>query len=161
MAEIRISVIGAGHCGPDTAAMAERLGAGIAARGWTLVCGGLGGVMTAAAKGARQAGGRTLGILPGLDRGDANPYIETSVATGLGQMRNMLVVANGDVVVAVEGGAGTLSEIGHALKAGRTVVAMGAWKDIPGVIPASGPEEALDLAARALPPGASAAPKES
>ncbi|WP_461209585.1 TIGR00725 family protein [Desulfocurvus sp. DL9XJH121] len=150
MAEIRISVIGSGRCGQETQALARELGAGIAARGWTLVCGGKEGVMRAAAQGAVENGGKTVGILPGLDPRDANPYIQTAVATGLGQMRNMLVIANGDVAVAVEGGAGTLSEIGHALKHGRKVVALGAWKDLPGVIPADGPGEALDLAARIL-----------
>ena len=148
--EIRISVIGAGRCGPEVRDVARRLGAGIALRGWTLVCGGLGGVMNAAARGAGEAGGRTIGIVPGLDPADANPYIQTSLATGLGQMRNLLVVANGDLAVAVEGGYGTLSEIALALKHGKPVVAIGAWKDIPGVVAARSAEEALELAEREL-----------
>lgn len=148
--EIRISVIGAGRCGQDVLDVAESVGAGIAARGWALVCGGLGGVMAAAAKGACDAGGQTIGIVPGLDPADANPYIQTSIATGLGQMRNLLVIANGDAAIAVEGGNGTLSEIALALKHNKPVVAIGAWKDVPGVIAADGPEHALELAEQAV-----------
>lgn len=147
---VRISVIGAGQCDEAVAEKAHRLGTFIARRGWELVCGGKGGVMRAASQGASEAGGQTLGVLPGLDRDDANPYIDTAVATGLGQMRNLLVVMNGDAVIAVEGGYGTLSEVALALQAGRTVIAMGTWKDIPGVLAASGPEEAVELAAGAL-----------
>ncbi|MBU1003098.1 MAG: TIGR00725 family protein [Proteobacteria bacterium] len=146
----RISVIGAGECDDAVRASAHRLGELNAARGWKLVCGGRGGVMQAVCQGARDAGGQTIGILPGLDQGDANPYIETAVVTGLGQMRNLLVVMNGDLVIALEGGYGTLSEVALALKAERTVIAMGTWKVIPGVIPASGPEEAVQLATRDL-----------
>lgn len=148
--DVHVSVIGAGRCNDEVRATARELGALIAARGWTLVCGGLSGVMEAAARGAREAGGHTVGILPGADRRGANPYIETALATGIGQMRNALVVQNGDVVIAVEGGYGTLSEIALALKSGRAVVALGAWKDIPGVVPASGPAHAVELAARIL-----------
>lgn len=147
---VQVSVIGAGTCGPQVLEDAREIGRLIAGRGWTLVCGGLSGVMEAAARGAREAGGRTVGILPGLDRDAANPYIETVVVTGIGQMRNSLVVQNGDVAIAVEGGAGTLSEIGLALKSGRAVVALGTWKDLPGVIPASGPAEAVALAEKQL-----------
>lgn len=101
--------------------------------------------MTAVCQGAQSRGGRTIGLTPGESRHDANEFVEVPIATGLGQMRNFLVVLNGDVVVAVEGGAGTLSEIGHALKHGRKVVAMGAWSGLPGVIKAKNPEDTLQL----------------
>ena len=146
--EKRVSVIGAGDCGPELAETARRLGRLLAERGFTLVCGGLGGVMAAAARGAREAGGRTVGILPGLDRSAANPYIDLPLVTGLGPMRNFLVVANGDVAVAVEGGSGTLSEIGLALKIGRPVVGLGRWTSLPGVCGVATPEEAADAAER-------------
>lgn len=148
--EIHISVIGAGSCDDIVRATARQLGKLIARRGWTLVCGGLAGVMEASAQGARDAGGKTVGILPGLDRSDANPFIETALPTGLGQMRNALVVAGGDLAIAVEGGYGTLSEIALALKSGRAVIAIGSWKDIPGVLPAKDPAQAVDLAAEHL-----------
>ncbi|MBN2141355.1 MAG: TIGR00725 family protein [Desulfovibrionaceae bacterium] len=139
-----VSVIGAGSCPPEVSARAERLGRLIAESGLDLVCGGLGGVMEAASRGAKAAGGRTLGILPGLDKRAANPFIDSAVVTGLGHMRNFLVIANGDAVIALEGGNGTLSEIGLALKSGKFVVAVGAWSGLPGVTPATGPEEAVD-----------------
>lgn len=149
--EKRVSVIGAADCGPELAETARLLGRLLAQRGFTLVCGGLGGVMTAAARGAREAGGRTVGILPGLDRSAANPYIELPLVTGLGPMRNFLVVANGDVAVAVEGGSGTLSEIGLALKIGRPVVGLGRWASLPGVCAVDTPEEAAAAADRLCP----------
>lgn len=144
----RASVIGAGDCGPELAETARSLGRHLAQRGFTLVCGGLGGVMAAAARGAREAGGRTVGILPGLDRSAANPYIDVPLVTGLGPMRNFLVVANGDVAVAVEGGSGTLSEIGLALKIGKPVVGLGRWSSLPGVCGVATPEEAAAVADR-------------
>jgi hypothetical protein len=140
---VRIAVVGSGSCGPKTAHKATRLGELLAEAGFEVFCGGLGGVMEAVCRGARSRGGRTVGIVPGQSRLEANEHVEVPVATGMGQMRNFLVALNGDVIVAVDGGAGTLSEIGHALKMGRKVVAIGAWADLPGVIPADGPEEAL------------------
>ena len=145
MSATRVSVIGAGRCGPDTAETAYALGQGIARHGHVLVCGGLGGVMEAACRGAVEAGGETLGILPGTDRTLANPWVRTVLATGLGPMRNYLVVLNGDLVMAVEGGAGTLSEIGLALKSGRTVIALGRHAGLEGVLPAEDVDQALAL----------------
>lgn len=139
----RVSVIGSGSCGPETEALASRLGGLIASHGWLLVCGGRLGVQRAACKGARDAGGTTLGILPGLDPAEANEFVDFPVVTGLGHMRNFLVVKNGDVAVAVEGGAGTLSEIGLALKSGVPVVALGRWSGLEGVVPAASAEEAV------------------
>ncbi|WP_018125163.1 hypothetical protein [Desulfovibrio oxyclinae] len=144
----RISVIGAGSFGAGgedrwLETEAESLGKLIADKGWELVCGGLGGVMEAACRGAFLAGGSTLGLLPGQDVDSANRWVSIPVATGLGQMRNHLVVLNGVAAVACGGGAGTLSEIGHALKSGRKVVAIGKWSELDGVIPATGAVEAV------------------
>ena len=122
----------------------------LARQGFEIVCGGLGGVMAAACRGAREAGGRTIGILPGDDPAEANPFVDVPIVTGLGIARNVLVVRNGDAVVAVAGEAGTLSEIGMALKLGRPVVALGRYAGLDGVHPAGSPEEAADLAASLL-----------
>ena len=122
---MRISVIGGGTCTDEEAEIAAAVGREIADRGHDLVCGGRGGVMAAACRGAREAGGHTLGILPGDDRSDANEDVDTVVTTGLGNARNVLVVMNGDGVVAVDGGTGTLSELGHALDLGRPVAGVG------------------------------------
>ncbi|GAB7022833.1 TIGR00725 family protein [Salidesulfovibrio brasiliensis] len=147
MKKVRISVIGAGRLpeegGVNLKTEAQRLGRLIAEAGWELVCGGLGGVMAEACRCAREAGGRTIGILPGSDRDNANEWVEVPVATGIGQMRNLMVVLNGDAVVACGGGAGTLSEIGHALKAGKPVVAIDCWDTIEGVIKADSADDAL------------------
>jgi uncharacterized protein (TIGR00725 family) len=126
--------------------LAFAVGREIAARGATLVCGGRGGVMEAAAHGARSASGHTIGILPGYDRHAANPHIEFPIATGIGEARNVIVVASGDAVIALPGESGTLSEIGHALKLGRPVVALRAWPHIPGLTPAEDPAAAVKLA---------------
>ena len=146
----RISVIGAASCDAATAAQAQRLGTLLATRGFEVVCGGGGGVMEAVCRGAREAGGRTIGILPGNDRDAANPHVEVVIATGLGIARNVLVVVNGDAAVAVAGGAGTLSEIGLALKLGRPVVALGHYGTLPGVKAAASPEEAAQTVAALL-----------
>ncbi|MBC7292607.1 MAG: TIGR00725 family protein, partial [Thermoleophilia bacterium] len=116
------AVIGGGRCQAHEYALAEEMGRLIAQEGAVLVCGGLAGVMEAAARGAKKAGGITIGILPGHDRSVANPYLDYVITTGLGHARNLCVVSSGDVVVAVGGGYGTLSEIGLAAKIGRPVV---------------------------------------
>lgn len=132
--------------------MAEQVGRQIARRGAVLVCGGRGGVMEAACRGAKAEGGTTVGILPGLDRQEANAYVDIPVVTGLGEARNAIVVRTADAVVAVSGGYGTLSEIGLALKMGRPVVGLGTWelrregKAVDGVDQAGTPEQAVDLA---------------
>lgn len=115
------------------------------------MCGGLGGVMEGAARGCMEAGGMTLGILPGLERGSANPYIQVALPTGLGDGRNLLVVRASDVLVAVAGGYGTLSEIALALKAGKPVIGLDTWKDIPGIHYAKDPMEAAGLVTTLLP----------
>lgn len=139
----RISVIGAGTCDDLVRAQAREVGFLAAQRGFAIVCGGLGGVMAGACQGAREAGGLTIGILPGDDPGEANPFVDVPVATGFGIARNVLVVKNGLAVIAIAGGAGTLSEIGVALKLQRPVVALGHYGTLADVTPAQTPEEAV------------------
>jgi uncharacterized protein (TIGR00725 family) len=128
---IYIAVIGPSRATPEIAEAAFQVGALIARGGAILVCGGGGGAMEAACRGARSAGGTTLGILPGATRADANPYVDVAVPTGMGEARNALVVRAADAVIAVGGGVGTLSEIGLALKMGRPVVGLGTWEVAP------------------------------
>ena len=148
MTDAQIAVVGAGCVDPVTAQLAEEVGRLIAQRGATLVCGGLGGVMEAAARGAREAGGTTLGILPGESRTAANPWIDHAVATGIGHGRNLAVAASGDAVIAVGGSWGTASEIALARKLGRAVVVLGAGPEIEGegVVRAATPAEAVEQA---------------
>jgi hypothetical protein len=108
-----------------------------------VVCGGLGGVMEAACRGAKEAGAVTVGILPGADRSAANRFVDAAIATGLGEARNALVVRAADAVVAIGGAYGTLSEIALALKAGKRVVGIGTW-DIDGVVSVPDAEAAAD-----------------
>jgi uncharacterized protein (TIGR00725 family) len=126
-------------------AAAEQVGQLVAREGAVLVCGGLGGVMEAACRGARREGGTAVGILPGLERSAANEHVDVAVATGLGEARNALVVRAADAVIAVGGGYGTLSEIALALKAGKPVVGLDTW-DIDGVHAAARPETAVETA---------------
>ncbi|MCF8034516.1 MAG: TIGR00725 family protein [Desulfarculaceae bacterium] len=137
-----ISVIGAGAPTDEQEEHARQVGVLLAARGWGLVCGGLGGVMNAAARGCAESGGLTVGILPGHSRREANPWCKVVIPTGLGQARNLLVVMAGHGAIAIGGGAGTLSEIGHALKMGRPVVGLGSWH-IEGMHQAHEPEDAV------------------
>lgn len=147
-----LAVIGSASCDQQVAATAEAVGREIARRGAVLVCGGRGGVMEAACRGARAEGGTTVGILPGPDRREANPYVDVAIATGLGEARNAIVVRTADAILAVSGGYGTLSEIGLALKMGRPVVGLGTWelrhgdRGAGGVIPADDPVKAVELA---------------
>lgn len=122
-----IAVIGAGSCPANVAGLAEEVGRLLAQEGATVVCGGLGGVMEAACRGARSAGGQTIGILPGRSRRDANPFVDIPVVTGMGEARNVIVVGSSQAVIAVSGGYGTLSEIAHALKLGIPVVGLNSW----------------------------------
>ena len=122
-----IAVCGAGQCDAVLAAHAEAIGRGIALAGAVLVCGGLGGVMAAACRGARAAGGLTIGILPGSDTHAANPDVSVPIATGMGEARNMIIIHTADVVIAVGGEYGTLSEIALARKAERVVVGLHTW----------------------------------
>jgi len=141
-----ISVIGAGACSSELYAMAVEVGRLVAQRGATLVTGGLGGVMEAASKGAWEAGGITVGILPGVSSSDANKYVTIPITTGLSHARNIIVVRSADAVIAVSGEYGTLSEIAIALKLGKPVVGIQTWGSIEGVISVNTPEEAVNRA---------------
>ena len=150
-----ISVIGASEPSPRVEALAESVGAELAKRGMTVVCGGLGGIMAAVCRGAKSEGGATVGILPGDNPADANPWVDIPVCTGLAYARNVIVVKSGRAVIAVGGAYGTLSEIGHALGEGIPVVALETWElarnGAPdgSMIPAAGPADAVDKAVRA------------
>ena len=145
-----VAVVGSGTATGELYERAREVGRLVAERGAVVVCGGLSSVMEATARGATETGGTALGILPDEDRGRANAYLSYSVATGAGHARNLAVVCSGDVVIAVGGEYGTLSEIGLALKVGRPVVALGSW-DLDGhVVVAASAEEAV-AAAFALP----------
>jgi uncharacterized protein (TIGR00725 family) len=140
-----VAVVGAGRATTEHARLAEEVGRGLAEAGALVVCGGLGGVMEAACRGAKGAGGATLGILPGSDRSQANAFVDVAVATGLGEARNAIVVRAADALIAVAGEYGTLSEIALALKTGKPVVGLESW-DIDGVVVASSPADAVSLA---------------
>lgn len=141
----RIGVIGGSRAGREAVRAAREVGRLVARRGGVVVCGGLSGVMEAASRGAKEEGGLTLGILPGNRPGEANPYIDLPVATGLGYTRNSLVAMNADVLIAVDGEYGTLSEIAYGLIYGRRVIGLGTW-DISGVEAALSSEQAVDMA---------------
>jgi uncharacterized protein (TIGR00725 family) len=124
---IHVGVVGSSTPPPQLEAIAERVGRELAIAGAVVVTGGLGGVMAAATRGAVGAGGMTIGILPGLDRKEANPWVRAVIPTGLGELRNGLVVRASDVVIAIGGEYGTLSEIAFALKSGVPVVGVATW----------------------------------
>lgn len=138
-----ISVIGGDSANTHECEVATEVGRLLAERGYRLVCGGRGGVMEAAAAGHRQAGGSPIGLLPSRDRSEANEYISIAIVTGLGNMRNALVVENGDAIIAIGGSYGTLSEIALALDAGRTVFGL-ETHEIEGIQAVSSPREAVD-----------------
>ena len=123
-----ISVIGESKATDQNYSIAEKVGVLIARSGATLVCGGLDGVMEAACKGAKSAGGSTIGILPGLSKNEANQWIDIPICTGLGDARNIVVVRTGSAVIAIGGAYGTLSEIGHALSDGKPIFALNSWE---------------------------------
>ncbi len=151
-----IAVCGAGTCDAATAALAEEVGRRIAESGAALVCGGLGGVMEAACRGALAAGGLTIGILPGDDPAAANAAVQVPIASGMGHARNVIIVQTAAVVIAVGGAYGTLSEIALARKCGRPVVGLHSWElgqdaqGHPHMIPAKTAAEAVALAQRML-----------
>jgi uncharacterized protein (TIGR00725 family) len=140
-----VAVVGPGDASADQIATAEEVGRELAQRGAVLISGGLGGVMEAACRGARQAGGTTVGLLPGLDRAAANEFVEVALPTGLGEARNALVARAADALIAVGGGYGTLSEIALAFKAEKRVIGLDTW-EIEGVEPAGSPGEAVAAA---------------
>jgi len=146
---IRIAVIGGSRPGRQALDTALEVGRLVARSGAVVVCGGLGGVMEAASRGAREEGGLVVGILPGNSPADANPWVDLPIATGLGYTRNALVVMNADAIIAVDGEYGTLSEIAHGLIQGKKVVGLRTW-DVRGVTVAETAEEAVRLALEGL-----------
>jgi len=144
-----IAVVGPGEASSQELWFAEEVGAGLAGLGAVVVTGGLGGVMEAASRGAKSRGGRTLGLLPGDDRDAANGWVDIAVATGLGELRNGLVVRTSDVLVAIGGGHGTLSEVAFALRSGRRVIGLGTWA-VHGVDEVTTPDAAIERVARVL-----------
>jgi uncharacterized protein (TIGR00725 family) len=151
-----IAVIGGGSCNQEEAQLAEEVGRELAKCGAALVCGGLGGVMEAACKGASAEGGVTIGVLPGDDRRAANPYVNIPIVTNLGYARNVAVVKSGQAVIAVGGNYGTLSEISHALQSGIPVVGLGTWtisrncQEDKAIIIAKNAAEAVEKALKAV-----------
>jgi uncharacterized protein (TIGR00725 family) len=128
MKQTYIGVIGGSSCSQEIENLAFKLGKYIAENGWILVCGGMGGVMQAACRGAYTSGGTTLGILPGSDREEGNPYLTYSIVTDLGHSRNLIVIQSSDALVAVDGGYGTLSEIAFANILGKPIIGLLSWQ---------------------------------
>lgn len=147
-----ISVIGHSLGGASDAELAYAVGEEIARRGHVLVCGGLGGVMEAASRGARDAGGVAVGILPGADRSKANRWLSVSIPTDMGHARNAIVALSGDAIIAICGGYGTLSEIAFGLKMGKPVIGLESWdlgeclQESARIVRAKTPRDAVDLA---------------
>ena len=142
-----VAVVGPGDASTTEFDAAEAVGRGLARAGATVVTGGLGGVMAAASRGATSAGGTTVGLLPGTSRADGNEWLTIALPTGMGELRNGLVVRAADAVIAIGGGYGTLSEVALALKTGTPVIGLNTWA-IEGVEPVDSPEEAVNQALR-------------
>ncbi|UCD15690.1 MAG: TIGR00725 family protein [Candidatus Omnitrophota bacterium] len=140
---MNVAVIGGSQSSKKVCKLAQELGALIAAQGWVLICGGGSGVMEAAACGAKRGGGITVGILPSDNKAEANPYVDVKIPTGLGYARNILVVRAADVVVAVDGKYGTLSEIAFALNEAKPVIGIDTW-DIKGIKKIDNPKDAIE-----------------
>lgn len=154
--DVYIAVVGPSAATPAEHQIGEEVGRLIAEAGAVLVCGGLGGLMEAAASGCAKAGGRSVGILPGTTREEANPYLTVAVATGMGEARNAIVVRTADAVIAVAGEFGTLSEIALALKMGKPVVGLGSWelakggRPVEAIVRADSPADAVSTALRLI-----------
>lgn len=146
---MQIGVIGASRCSTEIAELAEEVGREIGKRGAVLICGGLGGVMEFASKGAKEAGGITIGILPGTSREEANGYIDIPIVTGMGHGRNVVIAHSSDSMIAISGEHGTLSEIAIGLKLKKTVIGLRTW-EIEGVIQAKTAAEAVEKAIKTL-----------
>jgi uncharacterized protein (TIGR00725 family) len=147
-----IAVIGGNQCSPEEESAAEEVGRELARRGAVLLCGGLGGVMEAACRGAQSEGGITIGVLPGDSRQAANPYVQIPIVTGMGYARNAIIIKSSQAIIAVDGSYGTLSEIGHALQSGIPVIGLNTWtlarngQQDKKIIPAQSPIEAVNKA---------------
>lgn len=140
-----IGIIGSSNPTPEEDLLAQEVGQRLAREGITIICGGLGGVMEVSSRGAKLAGGLTIGILPGNSRKDANPYIDIPIPTGIGEARNLIIIRSSPSVIAIGGGYGTLSEIAFALKLGVPVIGLKTW-EIEGIIKAETAEDAVKKA---------------
>ncbi|ADG87771.1 hypothetical protein TBS_00260 [Thermobispora bispora] len=156
----QIAVCGPSECTPEEAEAAREVGRLLAERGAVVLCGGYGGVMAAAAAGARAAGGIVVGILSGRDRTGANPHLTVAIPTGMGEARNAIIVRAADAVIVVGGSWGTLSELALARRGGTPVVTLGGWRvldssgrPVPGLLAAADPAEAVRLALAGRPDG--------
>ena len=141
-----IGVIGAGDAGVEDLKMAEAVGEEIASNGYTLLCGGMGGVMEAASKGAKSKDGVCIGVLPGSSKDDCNPYIDYTVATAMGHARNIIVVGSCDAIIAIGGSFGTLSEIAFALRLEIPIIGLNTWDVSTDIKRAETPKEAVHMA---------------
>ena len=147
-----IAVIGGSSATQEEMAKAETIGRKLAESGAILICGGRGGIMEAACHGARHGGGIAVGILPGTSKGDANPYVDVPIVTGMGEARNIIIVRSAQAVIAIGGSYGTLSEIAYALRFGTPVIGVGTWHmarethPLPPIYRIDSPEEAVALA---------------
>ncbi len=139
-----VAVIGGGTAEASILQLAQTVGREIAQRGGILVCGGLGGVMEAAAHGAREAGGVVLGVLPGAGRGQGNPFLTFSLVTNMGHARNIIIAHSADGLIAIDGSFGTISEAAIALKLGKPVIGLATAWHLPGMLTATSPQEAVD-----------------
>jgi len=149
----RIGVIGGNICSSEIAQTAEAVGAEIARRGAVLICGGLTGVMEAACRGAKSAGGTTIGILPGFDAAEANAYVDIPIVTGMSYARNLIIVRSCEAIIAIDGRYGTLSELAFALQLKKPVIGLAlSWEISPEIIKARSPKEAVELAFQAINP---------
>jgi uncharacterized protein (TIGR00725 family) len=151
-----IAVVGPNDATQKEIDQAEAIGGGLARAGAVLVCGGLGGVMHAAARGSEEAGGTSIGILPGDDRDPGSPHLSVAISTGMGETRNAIIVRTSDVIVAVSGEFGTLSEVAFALKLGKPVIGLGTWelskrgRPVEAITRVETPEDAVAEALRAV-----------
>ena len=143
---VLIGVIGSSDCDAVTYERARLVGELLAKRGYGIICGGLSGVMEAACKGAAEAGGFTVGVLPGDTPDSANPYVQFRIATGMGIARNVIIVRSSAAVIAVSGGAGTLSEIAHCLQLDVPVIGLDTHDISPGIVQVTTPEDAVERA---------------
>lgn len=141
-----IGVIGAGDAGAEDLEMAQAVGEEIASNGYTLLCGGMGGVMEAASKGAKSRGGTCIGILPGKSKNECNPYIDYSIVTAMGHARNVIVVGSCDAIIAIGGSFGTLSEIAFALRLEIPIIGLNTWDVSSDIKKAETPKEAVRMA---------------
>ncbi len=142
----RIGIIGAGLCDDETYELARQTGALVTERGGVVLCGGLGGVMEAACRGAVEAGGLTIGILPGSKASDANPYVKIPIVTGLSHARNVVLVRSCQALISISGSHGTLSEIALALKMWKPVIGLNTWENLSDVHYVKSPGEAVEKA---------------